>query len=70
MGGNDGLSIAVRVANEHQALLVLASHGIAADAISTASVASPTPMVRLGIGLELEHPDYVADAYALASRAV
>jgi DNA-binding transcriptional MocR family regulator len=70
MGGNDGLSIAVRVVNEHQALLVLASHGIAADAISTASVASPTPMVRLGIGLALERPDYVADAYALASRAV
>ena len=70
MGGNDGLSIAVRVANEHQALLVLASHGIAADAISTASVASPTPMVRLGIGLEVERPDFVADAYALASRAV
>jgi DNA-binding transcriptional MocR family regulator len=70
MGGNDGLSIAVRVVNEHQALLVLASHGIAADAISTASVASPTPMVRLGIGLALERPDYVADAYARASRAV
>jgi DNA-binding transcriptional MocR family regulator len=70
MGGNDGLSIAVRVADEHQALLVLASHGIAADAISTASVASPTPMVRLGIGLELERPEFVADAYALASRAV
>jgi DNA-binding transcriptional MocR family regulator len=70
IGGNDGLSLAVRVVNEHQALLVLASHGIAADAISTASVASPIPMVRLGIGLELERPDFVADAYALASRAV
>jgi DNA-binding transcriptional MocR family regulator len=70
IGGNDGLSLAVRVVNEQQALLVLASHGIAADAISTASVASPIPMVRLGIGLELERPDFVADAYALASRAV
>lgn len=49
--GHDALCIAVRVRSEQQALLVLASHGIAAEPGAAVRVASqPLPFIRLGIG--------------------
>lgn len=65
----DGLSLWVPVLSEQQALLVLASHGIAALGGAGSAVRSHAPMVRLSIGRELEHPERIADFYSMAARA-
>jgi DNA-binding transcriptional MocR family regulator len=68
--GYDGLSLSVHVANEEQALLVLAAHGIASIGGRAAASRVKTSFVRLGIGHPLADPGRVADAFALASQAL
>jgi DNA-binding transcriptional MocR family regulator len=68
--GQDGLSLSVHVADEEQALLVLAAHGIASIGGRAASVRAKTSFVRLGIGYPLADPAKIADAFALASQAL
>lgn len=67
---HDGLGLWVRVLNEQQALLALASHGVAAGGASGGAIRSHSHSIRLAIGRRLERPDEVADLYALASRAL
>jgi DNA-binding transcriptional MocR family regulator len=66
----DGLSLAVPVLSEQQALLVLASHGIASSGGSGSAVRALSPMVRLSLGMELQDPEKIADIYTMASMAV
>lgn len=68
---DDGLGLWVPVLNEQQALLVLASHGVAAGGASGGAIRSGhRQSIRLAIGKQLERPDEVADLYAMASRAL
>ncbi len=68
--GHDALNIAVRVRSEQQALLVLASRGIAADPGSAAQIVQHTPpFIRIGVGLPIPSETEVAEAIALASKA-
>ncbi|MGM9472521.1 hypothetical protein ACS5PJ_11000 [Pseudarthrobacter sp. YS3] len=61
----------VPVLNEQQALLVLASHGVAAGGASGGAIrGGHRQSIRLAIGRQLERPDEVADLYAMASRAL
>jgi DNA-binding transcriptional MocR family regulator len=69
VGNRDGLSLSVPVRSEPQALLVLASHGIAADGNSGSAVRAHAPMIRLGLGNDFDDPVRIADAYAMAARA-
>lgn len=66
----DGLSLAVPVLNEQQALLVLASHGIASIGGSNGSIRAHAPWVRLVTSLEFEDPESIAEAYAKAAKAI
>lgn len=65
----DGLSIFVPVLSEQQALLVLASHGVAALGGSGSAIRSHSPMVRLSVGVELDNPEHIADVYSMAAKA-
>ncbi|WP_255770938.1 aminotransferase class I/II-fold pyridoxal phosphate-dependent enzyme [Pseudarthrobacter sulfonivorans] len=67
---DDGLGLWVRVLNEQQALLVLASHGVASGGSSGGSIRSQPPSIRLAIGRQLDRPEEIADLYAMASRAL
>lgn len=67
---HDGLTIPVPVTNAQQALLVLASHRIAADAGRASVQQTPAQIVRLSIGRKFDNPERIADIYALAARAV
>lgn len=66
---HDGLSISVPVRNEQQALLVLASHGIAAIGTGSASLEADVQAIRLPVGAEFENPNEITGIYALSSRA-
>jgi DNA-binding transcriptional MocR family regulator len=67
---SDGLSLIVPLLSEVQGLLVLASYGIATETGREGSIAARPPVARLGIGQRITDPERVADAYALAARAV
>lgn len=67
---NDGLSLWVPVLNEQQALLVLASHGVAAGSVEGGTITSGRKIIRLPIGRDLENPEKIADLYAMASIAL
>lgn len=64
----DGLCLAVPVLNEQQALLVLASHGIAALGGSGSALRNHRPTIRLSIGKEFEDPVRIAYAYSMAAK--
>ncbi|MGO4690564.1 aminotransferase class I/II-fold pyridoxal phosphate-dependent enzyme [Glaciibacter sp. 2TAF33] len=66
----DGLSLVVPLLSEQQGLLVLASYGIATETGREGSILTHSPVARLGIGQELADPERVADAYAMAARAL
>lgn len=66
----DGLSLVVPLLSEQQGLLVLASYGIATETGREGSILARPPVARLGIGKELTDPERVADAYAMAARAL
>ncbi len=66
----DGLSLVVPLLSEQQGLLVLASYGIATETGQEGSIQVRPPVARLGIGRELTDPGRVADAYAMAARAL
>lgn len=66
---HDGLSIWVPVHNEQQALLILASHGIAADGAQGGSLKSEQQLIRLTIGHEFQDPERIAALYAMAATA-
>lgn len=66
----DGLSLVVPILSEQQGLLVLASYGIATETGKEGSILTHRPVARLGIGKELSDPERVADAYAMAARAL
>jgi DNA-binding transcriptional MocR family regulator len=65
----DGLAIWVPVRREHEALLVLASHGIAAAGASASWTRPAPPAIRIATGLPIPDADRVADAIALAVQA-
>jgi|GEM_PF-4570164 len=65
-----GLALWVPVLNEQQALLVLASHGVAAGGASGGAIRGHSQSIRMAIGRGLERPEEVADLYAMASRAI
>lgn len=67
---NDGLSLWVPVLNEQQALLVLASHGVAAGSVGSGAVTSGRRHIRLPVGRQLDDPERIADLYAMASVAI
>jgi DNA-binding transcriptional MocR family regulator len=67
--GVDGLAIWVPVRSEHEALLVLASHGIAVAGASASWTKPGPPAIRIATGLPIPEPDRVADAVALAVQA-
>lgn len=69
VGSHDGLSVSVPVRSEQQALLVLASHGIAALGASSGSLDSRVQAVRLPVGTAFDSPERVAEMYALAAKA-
>lgn len=66
----DGLCLAVPVLNEQQALMVLASHGIAALGGSESAIRSHPPTIRLSIGTEFSDPELIAEAYSMAARVL
>lgn len=66
---HDGLSVSVPVRNEQQALLVLASHGIAAIGTGSASLEEDVQAIRLPVGAEFRNPEEVAEVFALSARA-
>ncbi len=65
----DGLAVWVPVLSEHEAALVLASHGIAVAAAAESWTGPGTAAIRVATGLPLSDPVAVADAVALAVRA-
>lgn len=67
--GVDGMAVWVPVRSEHEALLVLASHGIAVAGASASWSRPAPPAVRVATGLEIPSPERVADAIALAVQA-
>ncbi len=67
--GVDGLAIWVPVRSEHEALLVLASHGIAVAGASASWTKPGPPAIRVATGLPIPAPDQVADAVARAVQA-
>lgn len=67
--GVDGLAIWVPVRSEHEALLVLASHGIAVAGASASWTKTAPPCIRIATGLPIPEADRVADAIALAVQA-
>lgn len=69
VNGKDGLSLWVPVLSEQQALLVLASHGIAAIGGAESAVRAHPPMIRLSLGKNLQHPERIAELYSMAARA-
>lgn len=66
---HDGLSVSVPVRSEQQALLVLASHGIAALGASSGTLESETQAVRLPVGTAFDEPERIASIYASAAKA-
>lgn len=66
---HDGLSISVPVQSEQQALLVLASHGIAALGAGSGIMESGVQAVRIPVGAPFESPERIAEIYALAAKA-
>jgi len=66
---HDGLSVSVPVRNEQQALLVLASHGIAAIGTGSASLEADVQAIRLPVGAEFASPKEVTKVFALSARA-
>jgi len=67
--GVDGLALWIPVRSEHEALLVLASHGIAAAGANASWTKPGPPAIRIATGLPIPEPDRVADAVALAVQA-
>ncbi|MFI5695430.1 aminotransferase class I/II-fold pyridoxal phosphate-dependent enzyme [Kribbella sp. NPDC051586] len=67
--GVDGMAVWVPVRSEHEALLVLASHGIAVAGSSASWTRPGPPAIRVATGLPIPHPTQVADAIALAVQA-
>jgi len=67
--GRDGLAVWVPVRSEHEALLVLASHGIAVATAKESWTRPGPPAVRVATGLPVPSPDVVADTLALAVQA-
>jgi DNA-binding transcriptional MocR family regulator len=67
--GVDGLAIWVPVRSEHEALLVLASHGIAVAGASASWTRPGPPSIRVATGHPIPHPARVAEAIALAVQA-
>lgn len=67
--GGDGLAVWVPVLSEHEALLVLASHGIAVAAAAESWTRPGPAAIRVATGLPIPEPDAVADALALAVQA-
>ncbi|TDO47729.1 DNA-binding transcriptional MocR family regulator [Kribbella sp. VKM Ac-2527] len=67
--GVDGLAVWVPVLSEHEALLVLASHGIAVAGAGASWTRPGPPAIRVAIGLEIPEPERVAAAIALAVQA-
>jgi hypothetical protein len=65
----DGLAIWVPVRSEHEALLVLASHGIAVAGASSSWTRTAPPAIRVATGIPIPDADRVADAIALAVQA-
>lgn len=66
---HDGLSVSVPVRNEQQALLVLASHGIAAIGTGSASLEADVQAIRLPVGAEFQSPKEITEVFALSARA-
>jgi DNA-binding transcriptional MocR family regulator len=67
--GRDGLGVWVPVRSEQEALLVLASHGIAVATAREGWTRPAPPAVRIATGLPIPRPEAVADALALAVQA-
>lgn len=65
----DGLAVWVPVLNEHQAQLVLASHGIAVATAGESWTRPGPPAIRVATGLAIPNEDAVADRVALAVLA-
>lgn len=66
---HDGLVVSVPVLSEQHALLVLASHGIAALGAGSVALESSVQAVRLPVGQAFESPERIAEIYALAAKA-
>lgn len=66
---HDGLVISVPVVSEQHALLVLASHGIAALAANSLSPESNIQAIRLPVGQMFDSPERIAEIYAFAAKA-
>lgn len=64
-----GLAIWVSVLNEREALLVLASHGIAVAGGADSRTRPGPAALRIGTGLPIPNIEQVADAIALAATA-
>ncbi|WP_165546802.1 aminotransferase class I/II-fold pyridoxal phosphate-dependent enzyme [Kribbella soli] len=67
--GVDGLAVWIPVRSEHEALLVLASHGIAVAGASASWTKPGPPAIRIATGLPIPEPERVADAVARAVQA-
>ncbi|WP_165547280.1 PLP-dependent aminotransferase family protein [Kribbella sindirgiensis] len=67
--GVDGLAVWVPVRSEHEATLVLASHGIAVAGANASWTKPGPPAIRIATGLPIPDPERVADAVALAVQA-
>lgn len=67
--GVDGLAVWVPVRSEHEALLVLASHGIAVAGASASWSRPGPPAIRVATGRPIPSPDRVAAAVTLAVQA-
>jgi DNA-binding transcriptional MocR family regulator len=67
--GADGLAVWVPVRSEHEATLVLASHGIAVATATESRTRPGPPAIRVATGIAVPRPEEVADALALAVRA-
>lgn len=65
----DGLALWVPVLDETQALVALASHGIAAIPGTQFRMRAGPPAVRVSISHRLDDPQFVADALVRAARA-
>jgi DNA-binding transcriptional MocR family regulator len=66
---DDGLGVWVPVEREHEASLVLASHGIAVTTAADSWTRPGPPAIRVATGRPLPDPAFVADTVALAVRA-
>jgi DNA-binding transcriptional MocR family regulator len=69
VANESGLAVWVSVLNEREALLVLASHGIAVAGAAESWTRQGPAAVRVATGQPIPNVEAVADALALASTA-